>query len=306
MDGIGAKDLLQDSREFLTVQVYGMSNLLPKSTNDLMLIQMWLHGRPIGTQQVYQRDVDALLRFAGKSLQQLTLQDLQAYATHISSQSLKDSTKRRKLNAVKSLFSFATKLNYIRFNVAAALRIPKSSPILAGRILRQVEVFKLLNKLEPGLDRALLKLLYGCGLRITEALTLNWEDFSERDSREVQVKVMGKGNKQRVVLVPIQIWMEVEELRGDAPDDSPVFTSCRGRRLERTMAHRIVKQAVAAAGLSEKISAHWLRHAHAQHALSKGAPISLVRDSLGHSSISVTNFYLESNPTDSSSNYLGL
>jgi integrase/recombinase XerD len=71
------------------------------------------------------------------------------------------------------------------------------------------------------------------------------------------------------------------------------------------MAHKIIKQAAAAAGLSEKISLHWLRHSHATHALSKGAPISLVRDSLGHSNISVTNVYLESNPNDGSSNYLG-
>lgn len=284
-----------------------MSNIISRASDDAMLIEMWLHGRPLGTQVNYRRDVRALLDFTGKSLAQIALEDLQAYASRIDAQNLKGSTKRCKLNAIKSLFSFATKLNYVRFNVAAALRIPKGNSILAGRILKQIQVFKLIDKgASNPRDRALLKLLYGCGLRISEALQLSWDDFTERDSGEVQARILGKGHKLRVVLVPLQVWMEVEALRGDAPGDAPVFVSCRGKRLDRTMAHKIVKQAAAAAGISEKVSAHWLRHAHAQHALSKGAPISLVRDSLGHSNISVTNAYLESNPTDGSSNYLGL
>lgn len=284
-----------------------MSNLISRANDDAVLIEMWLHNRPSGTQKNYRRDVRSLLDFVGKSLQEVALEDLQAYASHLNARQLKDATKRSKLNAIKSLFTFGTRLNYFSFNLAAALRIPKRNSILAGRVVKQLEIFKLIDRGTSSLrDRALLKLLYGCGLRVSEGLQLNWDDFTERDSGEVQVQVLGKGQKLRVVLVPLQVWMELEALKGNASGEAPVFTSCRGKRLDRTMAHKIIKQAATKAGVSEKISCHWLRHSHATHALSKGAPISLVRDSLGHSNISVTNVYLESNPSDGSSNYLGL
>jgi integrase/recombinase XerD len=76
--------------------------------------------------------------------------------------------------------------------------------------------------------------------------------------------------------------------------------------IDRSMVHLIIKEAALKTNLDPGISCHWLRHAHAQHSLTKGAPIHLVRDTLGHSNISVTNVYLESNPEDSSSKYLGL
>ncbi len=283
-----------------------MSDLITRASDDAMLVEMWLHNRPSSTQETYRRSIAGLFQFCGKSLEQITLEDLQGYATQLNEQYSKDTTRRAKLNAIKSLFSFATKLNYIRFNIAAALRMPKSSPILAGRILKKIEVFKMMDGLPQGRDRALLKLLYACGLRISEALALNWDDFSEQDSGEVQVQVLGKGGKRRVVLVPGGVYLEVEKLRGKATRESPVFTSVRGKRLDRTTAHKIIKSACEQAGLDDRISAHWLRHAHAQHSLNAGAPINLVRDTLGHSSIAVTNVYLESNPTDSSSKYLNL
>ncbi|MFB2768570.1 tyrosine-type recombinase/integrase [Pelatocladus sp. BLCC-F211] len=283
-----------------------MSELSRVST-DQKLVEMWLHGRPISTQNEYRRDVQAFFDFVDKCLQVCTLEDLQAYSTHLDTLDIKNTTKRRKLNAIKSLWSFATKLNYTRFNVAAALKIPKGQQSLAGRILKQTEVLKLVERgAKPGRDRALLKLMYATGMRVSEICSLKWGDFHERDSGEVQVTVLGKGEKLRTVLVPPVVWLEVESLRGAAGDDEPVFISCRGKALERTMVHRIIKEAAATAGVNEKVSCHWLRHAHAVVSLEKGAPIHLVRDSLGHSNISTTNVYLESNPTDCSSKYLGL
>ncbi|MEP0755626.1 tyrosine-type recombinase/integrase [Trichocoleus sp. Lan] len=279
--------------------------ILSRVSSDEKLIQIWLHNRPSGTQQGYCRDVEAMFEFIGKPLLQIALEDLQSYSTHLVERGLKESTQRRKLNSIKSLFSFGVKLNYIRFNVAAALRIPKGNSILAGRIIREREVFKLIDchQLQPR-DRALLKLIYSTGVRISEALNLVWNDFSETADGGAQAKITGKGHKMRVVLVPLRVWLELEAIRQGADGTTPVFMSCRGRRLERTAAHKIIKKALEEAGLDPKISMHWLRHAHAQHALTKGAPLHLVRDSLGHSNISVTNIYLESNPSDGSSKYL--
>lgn len=283
---------------------------------------MWLHGRPATTTAVaYRQNAEYFLAYVGKSLNEIALEELQAYATHLHELGIKDSSIRTKLNVIKSLFTFATKLNYIRFNVAAALRIPKGNTSLAGRILKQTEVLKLINcpKLSPR-DRTLLKFMYATGVRVSEACRLKWEDFQERDTGEVQVTVLGKGEKLRTVLVPIVVWMELEQLRGEplavlaVPVDGKVanpkghesvFVGSTGNAIDRVMAHRIIKDAAILAGVNPKVSMHWLRHCNASHALARGASITLVRDSLGHASIAVSDKYLHSNPTDSTSNYLG-
>lgn len=278
-------------------------SFLSRVSSDQKLIEMWLHGRPLSTQKEYRRDVEAFLNFTGIGLQECRLEDLQAYATQLDERGIKPTTKKRKLNVIKSLFTFATKLNYVRFNVAAALKMPKGDNSLAGRILKQSEVLRLINcPALPGRDRAFLKLMYATGMRVSEACNLKWDDFVERDSGEVQVTVLGKGQKLRTVLVPISTWIELEPLRGY----EYVFVNSKGNPIDRVAAHHIIKDAAVKAGINTKVSAHWLRHAHCQHALTRGAPIHLVRTSMGHSSIAVTDRYLEANPEDSSSNYLGL
>lgn len=278
-----------------------MSQLIKSDSTDEQLIEMWLHGRPDSTRSVYLRTIRAFQKAVNKPLQEITLEDLQRYAS--SMDGLKDATRRSKLNAVKSLFTFAAKLQYVRFNVAAALRLPKSKTTLAGRILNRTQVQALLDEPDPR-NRALLLLLYGTGIRVSECCALTWDDFQARDDGTVQARIWGKGNKQRIVLVPSVVWAEVWKLRGERSATSAVFLGRNGH-MDRTTAHRIVKAAAQRAGLP-KVSAHWMRHAHAQHSLAGGAPLQLVRDSLGHSSIAVTNVYLESMPEDSSSKYLGL
>lgn len=282
-----------------------MSDLTYASTDD-KLIQMWLHGRPSTTITTYTKAVSDFLSFIDKPLGSVSLEDLQSYAAHLYKRHLKEGSIRTKLNAIKSLFTFAAKLNYIRFNTAAALRMPKSSNSLAARILNQTEVLKLINGAKPGRDRALFKLMYATGMRVSEACGLKWCDFNEQDSGEIQVTVLGKGSKLRTVLVPAAVWIEVEELRGKSGDEEPVFKNSKGSFLDRTVAHRIIKDASVVSGVNPKVSCHFLRHSHATHAIAKGAPLALVRDSLGHSNIQVTDRYLHANPTDSSSNYLGL
>ena len=95
-------------------------------------------------------------------------------------------------------------------------------------------------------------------------------------------------------------------LRGDDPN-APVFPSRKkGGHLNPASAWRIVKKAAAQAGIDGNVSPHWLRHAHASHALERGAPVALVRDTLGHSSVSTTNGYLHARPNDSSARYLAV
>jgi integrase/recombinase XerD len=98
----------------------------------------------------------------------------------------------------------------------------------------------------------------------------------------------------------------LQQLRGEAGPDAPVFRSAKGGALDPSQVHRIVKAAAARAGLPAAVSAHWLRHAHASHALDRGAPIHLVQATLGHSSVATTGRYLHARPNDSSSRYLAV
>ncbi|BAZ39448.1 integrase family protein [Calothrix sp. NIES-4101] len=280
-----------------------MKKAIVRLSPDQKLIDMWLHGRPLSTQSEYRRDIKCFLEFTEKPLPEQKLEDLQRYAVMLQTKNLKERTIKRKINTIKSLFSFAAKLQYIRFNVAAALRLPKTEYTIAPRILPQREILKLINAAQSPRDTAILKLLYATGMRVSELCGLNWEDFIERDDGQIQVSILGKGGKRRIVLVPDSAWVAVESLgRGEGA----VFLSSKAKRCDRTTIHRIIKAAAVKSGINPKISAHWLRHANASHALSRGASIALVKETLGHSSIAITDVYVHANPNDSTGNYLGI
>jgi len=123
------------------------------------------------------------------------------------------------------------------------------------------------------------------------------------------VSVWGKGEKERAVLLTEGTWRELLALRSaDALPDDPVFRSRHGTPLSPTQAWRVVKAAAGRAGLEKApdFSPHWLRHAHASHALDRGAPISLVREGLGHASLATTSRYTHARPGDGSGRYLPL
>ncbi len=116
-----------------------------------------------------------------------------------------------------------------------------------------------------------------------------------------------QGGKTRAVLLSSDTWAEVVALRGQAGPDSPVFVSPRvPGHLHPSQVKRIVEAAASRAGVEAPVSPHWLRHAHASHALDRGAPIHLVQTTLGHASIATTGKYLHARPEDSSARYLGV
>jgi integrase/recombinase XerD len=154
-------------------------------------------------------------------------------------------------------------------------------------------------------NRALLRLAYAGGLRVSELVGLAWRDLQPRDDAG-QVTVFGKGGKTRTVLLSAATWAELVALRKDAGADDPVFRSRRGGHLDPRQVRRIVLGAARRAGLEAKVSPHWLRHAHASHALDRGAPVHLVAATLGHASIATTGKYAHARPSDSSSRYLAV
>ena len=149
--------------------------------------------------------------------------------------------------------------------------------------------------------------LYAGGLRVEEIARLAWRDLQERGDAG-QVTVYGKGGKTRVVLLPEAIWRELLSIKEvGATPEGPVFASrTRGGFLTPTQVRRLVYTAAKEASLDERPSPHWLRHAHATHALERGAPIHLVQATLGHASVATTGRYLHARPTDSSARYLAV
>ncbi len=215
---------------------------------------------------------------------------------------LAPATQANRLAAIKSLFSTAHRLGYIPFNPGSAIKLPPIKRTLAERILSEDEVQKLLVSETNPRNRALLTLLYVAGLRVSELCALCWRDLQHRENGEAQITVLGKGGHTRVILIPAQA---AKLLGTPGAANAPLFASrSGGGALHRSQIHRVVRQAAQRANLDACISPHWLRHAHASHALERGASLPLVQQTLGHTSVSTTSVYLHARPSDSSARYL--
>lgn len=270
------------------------------------LIELWLHGRSEHTIRAYRADVHRLREKIGKPLAAMTLADLQAFADSLGGA---PATRYRALSAVKSLLAFGHRIGYLSFDVGGALRLPAVRNRLAERILSEANLHRILS-LEPSArNRALLTLLYASGVRVSELCALSWRDLQPAGDGG-QITVFGKGGKTRAIQLPASVWILLTELRSPgAGADHPVFPSRKkkdGGRLQPLAVLRIVRAAARRAGIELPVSPHWFRHAHASHALDRGAPIHLVQATLGHASIHTTGRYLHARPNDSSSRFLPL
>jgi site-specific recombinase XerD len=274
-------------------------------SQDTKLIELWLSMKTSGhTRRAYAADAAGFVTFLKKPLSWVTLTDLQGWAEGLGQGSLKPATQNRALTAVKSLLSFAQETGYLAFNVGAAVKLRPNRDTLAQRILEESEVARLIDAAPDGRNRVLLKLLYVSGIRVSEICGLKWCDALARQEGG-QITVFGKGGKTRTVLLKPKVWKQLLSLKGEAKAADPIFRSRKGGGpLDVSQVRRIVYAAARNAGLEQKVSPHWMRHAHASHALDRSAPIHLVQATLGHASVSTTGRYLHARPTESSSFYL--
>lgn len=279
-----------------------------QADDDAQMVRLWL-GRSASphTRRNYEREARRFLAHVGKPLGSVRIGDLQGYLAGLAGA---PATVALAASALKSLFAFAQEVGYLRFNIGAAVKVPPIKNTLAERIMAEADALLMIRQ-EPVLrNRVLLTVLYGGGLRISELCGLRWRDLAVRDAAG-QATIFGKGGKTRVVLLSAATWTVLTALRGEATGDDPVFRSRKagsrtGGQLDPSAVHRIVKAAAARAGLSADVSAHWLRHAHASHALDRGAPIHLVQATLGHASVATTGRYLHARPSESSARFLGV
>ena len=274
------------------------------AVTDDRLVNLWLHGRSTHTRRAYAADTARFRRGAGKPLADVTLTDLQGFADSLAD--LAPSSRCRTLCAVKSLLAFGHRIGYLSFDVGRALRLPGVRNRLTERILPEGDIHRMLTLEPKDRNRILLTLLYASAARVGEICGLCWRDVQANGDCG-QITVFGKGDRTRSIQLPSVVWKDLEKLRGDAGDHQPVFRSRKlGGALQPQAVLKIVRQAARRAGIDLAVSPHWLRHAHASHALDRGAPIHLVQATLGHISIATTGRYLHARPHDSSSRFLAL
>jgi integrase/recombinase XerD len=283
----------------------GHSGLAPSLDGgaDRQLVALWLSLKTSShTKRAYASEAARFLDFVRKPLASVTLTDLQAWAETLGQGS--PASQNRALTAVKSLLSFAHETGYLPFNVGIAVKLRPNRDSLAKRILEESEVARLIEAAPPGRNRVLLKLLYVSGVRVSEVCGLKWCDALARQDAG-QITVFGKGGKTRTVLLRSKVWQQLLSIRGDAQAVDPIFPSRNGGgALDVSQVRRIVYAAAKKAGLEQKVSPHWFRHAHASHALDRSAPIHLVQATLGHASVATTGRYLHARPNASSGEYL--
>jgi integrase/recombinase XerD len=316
MIGTELKVISPAETEVLGPEVDRLATLHTNARSDTELLEVWLESHRDGslhTMRVYRRVGERFLgelAAAGASLRKATVEDVQAALEAMrvkgDGSPVKPATVNTYVAAVKSFLGFAHRVGFTRFNAAPLIKLKKAPRQVAQRILGELEVRKLIDAANPGRDRLMLEVGYFGGLRVSELVGLAWRQVIARDSGEAQLEVTGKGDKVRQVLIPAAIATQLFASRADASATAPVFESVRhpGHPLTDRAVNYMIKACAKRAGVNPAASVHWLRHAHASHAIDNGAPITLVSATLGHADLKTTSVYAHARPGESSGRYL--
>ena len=254
------------------------------------------------TLRSYAADLTEFTRFlAEEGIGGLASADARAVRAHVArlhQRRLAKASIARKLAAVRSCFRFLARRGAIGANPARQVRSPRLGRRLPSFL--PVDETTVLLSTPPGpatagaRDRALLELLYASGLRVAEACGLDLDDLDE--ARQT-VRVLGKGDKERVVPVgdsALEALAAYLAMRGR--QRGPLFLNARGGRLTARSAHRIVRAWARRSGLRQRVTPHTLRHSFATHLLGAGADLRVIQELLGHSRLSTTQRYTHVSP----------
>src|SRR5262245_57847875 len=264
------------------------------------LISDWLNTGRRGssnTADAYRRDVTAFVGFcSNKSLPEIGVADVVAYQSYLR-QKYEASTEGRKLASIRSFFGFLKDSRIISDNPAAPIKGPVAQAKFKERALSEDQVVAMIQAAGPH-DALLLRLLYVTAGRVSEVLALTWARFTPADDGGCRVRILGKGKRNREVYIPGALWADLEALRSDASDSDSLF------ELNRFQVWEIVKKLARVTKIDGNVSPHWFRHAHASHAIERGATLGEVRDQLGHADIKTTSLYIHSNAETSTTRLL--
>ncbi|MFZ5765690.1 MAG: tyrosine recombinase XerC [Thermodesulfobacteriota bacterium] len=291
-----------------------MTDTLPKKAalpglRIFSLFDQWLaveKGYSPHTVTNYRRDIEEFCAFAGDGGKALSPEPscVRSFVYHLNTRH-KPSSVARKLSALRTFFRFLIRENVIAADPFAGVATPKQGRYIPV-FLTVDEVFTLLE--EPGRtdsfflrDRAILELLYGTGIRVSELTAL---DVQEVDFSGGMLKVRGKGGKERLVptgepavdmirayLPERARLLAARAGRGRQLEGDPLFVNSRGGRLTSRSVERLVAFYAGRAGIAAQVTPHALRHSFATHLLEMGADLRVVQELLGHASLSTTQKY---------------
>jgi len=274
---------------------------LTNAKTDTEIIQLWLSDKSYLTVKSYQKQLTQFLTFVGKGLTDIMYEDFMQYKQFMRMKGYKPATQRTKLTAVKSLFSFCTKLGYLKNNVAVMVSNVTIKDEVRRKALAPDTISLLVENAKTPRDKLIIKTLYLLGLRVSELINIQWHDFKAVNGI-VEVQIIGKGNKPRTILVPNDLYQSLLEQKNH---DKYVFISYQGNKLSRQSVNKMLTKITDKLGIPS-INPHAFRHSHATHSLKNGCDISLLMQSLGHSSLKITQQYLSQRDGEGSSSYLNI
>jgi integrase/recombinase XerD len=246
----------------------------------------------------YRRDLAQFTEHAGRRWRNDPA-PLEAFVAALQRDGARGTTQARKSAAVRSFYAFALREGIATRDVPALVDAPRPGSYLPD-VLSPDDVTRILDVPptdEPAgiRDRAILELLYACGLRVSELVGL---DTDRVDLPNLAVRVIGKGNKERRVPMGEEARDRLHRYISGPRSEwtakrptSAVFVSSRGRRLARESVWRLVRRWAEAAGVPRRVTPHTFRHSFATHLLEGGADLRVVQALLGHASISTTQLY---------------
>ena len=259
-------------------------------------------GYSANTLDAYMRDVDKLLRYLAVeqvNVLDVKLEDLEHFAAFISDLGIGPRSLARILSGVRQFYRFLVVDGYLEVDPTELLESPKQ-PDHLPEVLSTAEVDLLeqaidLSKWEGHRNRAIIEVLFSCGLRVSELTNLK---LSNLYIEEQYIRVMGKGSKERLVpispraLDELNYWFADRNVMKIKPgEEDYVFLNRRGHHLTRTMILIMIKRYALDAGIKKTISPHTLRHSFATSLLEGGADLRAIQAMLGHESIGTTEIY---------------
>lgn len=279
---------------------------IDKLLNDYSLYLVLEKGASENTRDGYCRDIRRFLAWLASgadevsSLRQVTTDTLRIYLGALNDVGISLRSRARVVASLRSFFSYLEMDGYLEENPGELLESPRLGLHLP-EVLTVEEIDSMIasidySKEECQRDRAMMEVLYGCGLRVSELVNL---EISKLYPKEGFLVVTGKGDKERMVpmsdtsIEEIDAWMaDRARLKVKPGDENILFLNRRGGRLTRQRAFQIVKGLAAAAGIRKNISPHTLRHSFATHLLEGGANLRAIQQMLGHESIATTQIYI--------------
>lgn len=252
--------------------------------------------------EAYLTDLDKLIRFVeseGKDFAMISYQDLQQFVAQLRDIGIHPRSQARIISGIKSFYRFLLLDEYITADPTELLESPKIG-LKLPEVLTVNEINDILDTIDLSLpegqrNRAMLEVLYSCGLRVSELISLRYSDVY---FDEGFIRVEGKGSKQRLVPISETAIREIKNYLLDRNRmvvkkgfEDILFLSRRGTALSRIMVFHIIKQQTEMAGVHKNVSPHTFRHSFATHLLEGGANLRAIQEMLGHEKITTTEIY---------------